>query len=285
MFRHHLRPFLNRLPENFLPFLIGGKRYGAVRNDLADRLRRWPEVFHHTRTALRLREELDSPEARSEALAPVVETLHREGVIPTWVGELFPLVRNLGEPPAALIERAAVHLFGSRAFGVHVNGLVREGEQISVWLARRSPENPLWPGKLDQLVAGGVAFGYSPEETLLKEAEEEASVPAELARRAVLVSELSYLQPLPWGLEYGTLLIYDLWLPDEFEPHNRDGEVAGFERISLAELAERLKRADLFKPNVALVCLDLLLRFGTIPPDHPEHPLLRRQLYRDVELD
>lgn len=280
-FHHHLHPFCKRPPEGFLPFLIEGKVYGAIRRDLAEALDPWPELFERPGDRVALARDLADPPSRSAALAPVVEQLHREGVIPTWVGEPFPLVRRFGEEPAALVERAAIHFFGSRAFGVHVNGLVRGARGVEVWLARRSLDNPLWPGKFDQLVAGGVAFGYTPEETLVKEAEEEAAIPEALAREARFAGEISYLQPLPWGLEFGTLLVYDLWLPEDFTPRNLDGEVAGFERIPIASLKALLEEEGLFKPNVALVYLDLLLRLGELQGD----PELREGLYGEVSLE
>lgn len=42
-----------------------------------------------------------------------------------------------------------------QACGVHVNGLVSDGDGLHIWVARRSASKPTWPGKLDHLAAGG----------------------------------------------------------------------------------------------------------------------------------
>ena len=52
------------------------------------------------------------------------------------------------------------------------------GRRTSCWI----------PAKLDHIVAGGVPAGLTPAETLVKEAEEEAAIPASLARQAVPVA-------------------------------------------------------------------------------------------------
>ncbi len=49
------------------------------------------------------------------------------------------------------------------------------------------------PDKLDNIVAGGIGNGHGIAATLLKEADEEAAIPADLARRAVPVGAVSYL--------------------------------------------------------------------------------------------
>ena len=64
---------------------------------------------------------------------------------------------------------------------MHLNGIA--GERM--WLARRSPTKQIDPGMLDNLVAGGISVGFSARDPLVKEAWEEAGIPAELARKAV----------------------------------------------------------------------------------------------------
>lgn len=62
-----------------------------------------------------------------------------------------------------------------------------------MWIGRRSPTKSTWPGLLDHLVAGQQPSGITPMENVLKEAEEEAGVPAHLAARAVATGAISYL--------------------------------------------------------------------------------------------
>jgi 8-oxo-dGTP pyrophosphatase MutT (NUDIX family) len=72
-------------------------------------------------------------------------------------------------------------LFGVRQYGVEINGYTRHPQLgMSLWLQRRALSKPTWPGKWDNMVAGGLSVGHSVLDTALKEAEEEASIPAHL---------------------------------------------------------------------------------------------------------
>ncbi len=51
---------------------------------------------------------------------------------------------------------------------------------------------PTDAGKLDHLVAGGQPYGMAVFDNLIKEAAEEADLPASLARQAVAVGAVSY---------------------------------------------------------------------------------------------
>src|SRR3546814_7304667 len=82
------------------------------------------------------------------------------------------------------MERGAVPLFGVPAFGVHVNGYVATADGPRLWVGRRAKHKMVAPGKLDHLVAGGQPYGLGLMENVVKEAQEEASIPADLAARA-----------------------------------------------------------------------------------------------------
>ena len=78
------------------------------------------------------------------------------------------------------MERAAVPWFGMKAYGVHINGFVRDektGEVSHLWVARRAKNKSTFPGMLDHIVAGGQPFGISPFENVIKECYEEANIP------------------------------------------------------------------------------------------------------------
>ena len=137
---------------------------------------------------------------------------------------------------------------------------------------------PVYRGKLDHIVGGGVPAGLDADAALLKEAEEEASLPADLARRACRVAVLSYAMERPEGLRRDRLHCYDLDLPDAFTPRPADGEVDGFELWPLPAVLDRVRRTDDFKFNVNLVLLDLFLREGLIDPAGEEGRRLRAGL-------
>ena len=52
----------------------------------------------------------------------------------------------------------------------------------------------------------------------MKECQEEASIPRELAQRAQSVGAVSYSSEQAEGLKRDVLFCYDLELPDSFEP-------------------------------------------------------------------
>ena len=73
-------------------------------------------------------------------------------------------------PSLGRIDRGALPVLGLVAVGAHLNGLVRQADELHLWVARRAKTKPLDPGKLDHLVAGGVPAGLTPAQTLVKEA-------------------------------------------------------------------------------------------------------------------
>ena len=150
------------------------------------------------------------------------------------------------------------------AVGVHVNGLVRRSDGVHVWIARRAANKLLDPGKLDHIVAGGVPAGLTPAETLVKEAAEEAAIPASLAGRAVPVARIAYAMDRTEGLRRDVLHCYDLDLPDDFPPVAADGEVEAFELWPIARAMQTVRDTDDFKFNVNLVLIDLFLREGLV---------------------
>ena len=183
-----------------------------------------------------------------------------------WRNEAFDVRAEPNGPVLAQLDRGALPLFGMRAAGVHLNGLVRRADGPWLWVARRAANKQLDPGKLDHLVAGGVPAGLTPLQTLAKEADEEAAIPATLITAARQVATLDYAMDRPEGLRRDRLHCYDLLLPESFVPHPRDGEVEAFELWPLSAVLDQVRQTDNFKFNVNLVLLDLFLRTGMLDP-------------------
>ncbi len=262
-------------PSDYRPFRVGGNDLGFVRHGFAKSLRRWPEVFEVSEACVRLAPALDAedsdPRTRSAAVDSVLRELHAEGEIENWHQEVFPVSRRWDDPPALLMERAALPFFGVPGYGVHMNGYVRNGGQIKLWVARRARNKPTFPGKLDHLVAGGQPYGISLEENLIKECFEEASIPRSRASQARPAGCVSYAVDLGRGLRPDTIFVFDLELPPAFRPFNTDGEVESFHLLTLDEVSRRIRETTDFKFNCALVIIDFLIRIGFIPKDHPEY--------------
>lgn len=178
-------------------------------------------------------------------------------------------VRALAEGEVlGVLDRGALPSFGVLGQGVHLNGLVRRADGVQLWVARRAADKKLDPGKLDHLVAGGIPAGYTPFETLLKEAAEEAGLTEDLTAQARMIARFSYDMDRPEGLRRDVIHVYDLEVPESFQPQAMDGEVESFELWPLEQVREALLTTDSFKFNVILVLVDLLLRHGLFQSAH-----------------
>jgi hypothetical protein len=256
--------------SGFRPFLIDGVHVGWVRHAFAARLAAFGAVFVVEDAAVRLAPVLRTRDERTRAVDGVVRKLADQGVITGWRDEPYPVALRFGAPELMRIERAAVPYFGVRSYGVHLNGIVRRSDDLHLWIGRRAKDKPVAPGKLDNLVAGGQPAGMSLAENLIKECEEEASIPEALARQAVSVSAITYCLEHPEGLKPDVLFCYDLAVPESFRPRNQDGEIAEFQLMPVGEVARLVRDTQEFKFNVNLVIVDFLIRHGQIPPDDPE---------------
>jgi 8-oxo-dGTP pyrophosphatase MutT (NUDIX family) len=254
-FLHHLRTCNNaRLPGDRLPFRIGSAQVGWVKPALAAALAKFRGISADA-AGITL---TDGARLR-EIARQLVEDGHFR-----WRREDFDIRAEPEGKVLARLDRGALPSFGVVAEGVHVNGLVRRSDGVHVWVARRAADKQLDPGKLDHIVAGGVPAGLTPAATLLKEAEEEAAIPASLARQAVPVALIAYAMERPEGLRRDRLHCYDLDLPDDFKPSAADGEVEAFELWPIARVVQTVRDTDRFKFNVNLVLIDLFLREGLI---------------------
>lgn len=257
-------------PEDYLPFRVDGGRVGWLRPGLAEALRKHPDVFAVAADGVELAPDLVGFTRRSSAVAGVVRSLIDDAVLDGWRDEPYAVGPRFAEP-LFTIDRGAVPAFGVRGYGVHLNGYVRRGGELSMWIGRRSPTKHTAPNKLDQLVAGGQPASLTPRENLVKEAAEEASIPRSLALKAAPVGAITYCTEREDGLRNDVLFVYDLELPHDFTPHNTDGELTGFELLPIGDVAERVRTSDAFKFNCALVVIDFLVRHGLIGPEHPEY--------------
>lgn len=69
--------------------------------------------------------------------------------------------------------------------------------------------------------------GISCADNVIKECQEEASIPEALARKALPCGAVSCAFMMRSGLKRDVLFVYDLQLPPDFEPKPQDGEVGG----------------------------------------------------------
>ena len=264
--------------SKFRPFLVDGAVVGHVRNDNAEHLARFPEVFGVSPKEILLSPELDTYGARTSAVDRVLRALTDEGVLSNWRNEPYPVGGTWGGPHAFEIERAAAPFFGTRAYGVHINGYTRKSGELMMWIGVRADDRPVCPGELDNMVAGGQPVGLGLRENVLKEAAEEASVPEELAGHAIPVGAISYVMEDALGLKPDLMYCWDMELPPDFEPINTDGEIAEFRLLPAAEVMEIVDTTFDFKFNCNLANIDFFIRHGVLAPEHPDYEAILKGL-------
>ncbi len=250
-------------PAGLIPFRIGEAQVGWLAPEVATTLTFRPRDFHFDDRGVALATRLRSPGARSEALAAALPALAAGGFLRIR-GELFDVRQTSEGPVLAMLDRGAVPRFGVMSQGIHVNGYVRREDGPWLWMGFRARNKPVAPGKLDNMIAGGIPAGLSPEETLVKEAEEEASVPAAIAVTARRTGRVSYVLANDEGLRRDVLHCYDLELPAEFTPKPNDDEVERFELWPAARVLEAVADTDDVKFNVNLTLLDFFVRWGLV---------------------
>ena len=111
---------------------------------------------------------------------------------------------------------------------------------------------------------GGVTAGLGLNEVLIKEAEEEASIPAEIAKNAKLTNFVQYCYHKTHHLKRECNFVYDLELPQDFIPKTNDGETTDFQRIKLGKHCSLFDDPEEWKPNCYAITLDFAIRMGQI---------------------
>lgn len=267
----HIQACNPAIEEPFLPWLIAGQIVGWLRPQMAEALKAHDRVFTHTGDALVLHESLGDFTARTNALQQIGEWLAEQGVTGSLMGESYPVTPAGREAAMCVIDRAIGAYFGIRAFGQHLNAYVRRNGKLYMWIGRRARDRLVFPGHLDNMVAGGLPHGISLMDNLLKECEEEAGLQPELARNSVPVGAVTYNRVAKRGYRPDVLYCYDLELPVDFVPHNMDGEVESFSLLEIQEVAHLVRETGEFKLNCNLVVIDFLLRHGFISPEEEDY--------------
>ena len=239
-----------------VPFFIDNTRVGSVAATHLDALRAWPAWLAIDSRGVHLH-----ATDRSGALAVVNTALRAQRLIVAWRDETYGVVAQAGASPLARVERASARFWGTLTFGAHANGYAADGQgrPTHLWIARRSMHKATDPGKLDNLVGGGVPHGQSPFETLVREGFEEAGLEAGVMHGAVPRSVIALACDIAEGFMHEHLHAFDLRLPPERAPLNQDGEVDEFRLLPAGE-AVALAQGDAMTVDAALVTLDFALR-------------------------
>lgn len=256
--------------EGYRPFIVDGIELGQTSAEFTAKLQAYPDVFVIGPDSIGFADGLLTYADRSNAIAGVLADIRVKHGIHGWRDENYPVGASFNDPVFE-IERGAVPLLGTRGYGVHMNGYVRDGDRLKMWIARRSLKKATAPGKLDQMVGGGQPAGLSVRDNLVKECGEEAAIPREVAETARPVSAITYRCVRPEGFRWDLLWCYDLELPADFVPVAADGEVDEFMLMDIEDVAAGVSGTTDYKFNCALVITDFLLRHGLIEADDPDY--------------
>jgi len=299
-------------PAEYIPVLVGDEQVGWVNADVLDALMPQLAIGHTcelvqftsspnsmdqyagegraAKTVIQLAPGATSLRERTALVAALVEEVVADGLIPAAkvrheLQDVRPFSQKYvgagGEAPLLRMERAAMIYFGIPSYGVHVNGFVRDPatRRVYYWVAKRSLSKPTYPGLLDQMVAGGQPSGLSFRDNVVKECQEEASLPPELIDEIRSVGLVSYRYTTQKGLSTKILATYDVELPSGLLPICADGEVDEFQLMPVEALLSSLREElPLWKPNSALVAVDFSLRHGFIETDEPGYIELSHML-------
>jgi len=306
--RFHFRDAENQDRCRPRPLYCNGHAIGLVRQAVADCLCRHPDVFDVQTERIDIvisSDNLSESELYDEVTSKVAQVLtqlrrDREETQDQTTTADDPLVALRGwrnedyeirsggfkTSPLFRMERSATPLFGVRQYGVDINGYVRDPEKgLMVWIQKRSANKPTWPDKWDNFVSGGLSVGRGVADTAVKEANEEANVPQELAQTMTPAGAVSCFFESERGLFPNTEYVFDLELPSTFSPKNNDGEVDDFALVTAPDLL-KLICDPTFKTTSCHVALDFLVRHGVVTPENePNYAEIVELLHLPIHIE
>jgi len=239
-------------------FVVDGERVGSVQEADLPALQPWARWLDVSAQAVVLSAPL---EARQAVFEDMNHRLREQGLIRAWRDEPFPLLSPTTGRVLAVFERASARFWGTLTLGAHCNGWVAgpDGRPQQMWIARRSATKATDPGLLDNLIGGGVPFGQTPLQTLVREGFEEAGLTPQQMARATPGRVIELDRDIPEGRQFERLHVFDLQLHAQETPCNQDGEVAELHLWPLDRVAREAAGCEM-TVDAALVTLDFLLR-------------------------
>lgn len=243
--------------------------------------------------AAQIGQERRSVQSWTEPIEEVVNAARAQKtfkVLDGWRDELYP-VYGPDRRVVMDVERAASALLGIVTYGVHMTVYVKSYEDLKIWVPRRAKTKQTYSGMLDNTVAGGISTGEQPFECLVREAQEEASLPEDIVRPGAKASgtvTYFHVRDSRAGGESGLCqpecqFVYDLEISDSVIPQPGDNEAEDFRLLTVAEVQKAMADGE-FKPNCALVLLDFFVRHGILTVENEENYIeMVARLHRRLE--
>ncbi|OAQ97288.1 hypothetical protein LLEC1_00042 [Akanthomyces lecanii] len=217
-------------------------------------------VVNHDELTVTLRG--DTRESRQEGIDKTLLFERDKGtfkVLKKWTGERFPIY-GPGRELIVDLERSGATLFDSDG-------------RVSIWLARRAPTKTLYPNRLGVTVGGSLPARETPLECLIRESQEEASLPADLISKHakstgitafVTASESETTSGGESGLiRAETQFVYDMKVDENVIPTPFDMEASDISLYSIDEIKKALDDRE-FTPGNGCLILDFFIRHGFV---------------------
>jgi isopentenyldiphosphate isomerase len=190
-------------------------------------------------------------EERSHIIQKTLQSGEQEGLVENhkiWGEALFPIYAKDGYH-VFNIDLCGLDIFGVICQGVHLTAFVRTVNGPRYWVQRRGRDKLPFPGMLDNTVASNLLVGEKPLEKLIRKAGTEASIPASyLIEHVIPCGTVTYQMATTAagapGCQRHVQHVYELELPDNFRPRSSDGEVEGFELMTISEIGDALMNGE-----------------------------------------
>lgn len=243
------------LPAGLIALIIEGTPVGNVQRAVAQFLAEKADAFVLRDQTLTLAPGARDLNARSELLANAAELLRDAGIVTGWRDEAL----SVGNPPLAVIERAACRALGITTEAVHLNAYL---DTDTLLIARRAAHKQIDPGLWDNLVGGMVPANETLEHALAREAWEEAGLQLDRVR-VERGRSFHVRRPVPEGLQSEIIHTFDTALPPGLQLHNRDGEVDAIDARHVEDVIVAIEH-DEFTLESALVTLESVARRSAV---------------------
>ena len=262
----------------FVPFIINNIGLGFLNQTFTQKIAQDIETLVADETALIL--DNMSWQEVGETLQNIAQQWHHQGLYSGWRDEKYSIRDDSGSPLFDL-ERSAFRPLGLLSHAIHINGWIdRAGERL-FWIGKRAAHKAVAPNKLDTTAGGGIAAGEEPHSAMVRESWEEAGVPAEWTHCLQQNGTMFSLRPVHRGLHREILYLYDIGLPENFTPQNKDGEVAEFVLMNDNEIAQAIIAGE-FMEDSALTLLISMQQRHKFSATHPLNLLLQQLQHIDL---
>ena len=199
-----------------------------------------------------------------------------------WCNERTNVIEKKGKKLFS-IERAATGFLGVKTLGVHMNGYKIKNFNKELIIAKRSSSIKSYPNLLDTMVAGFLPLNYNPRVKLIEEAYEEAGIDNKKIKNVKFVSYVNFIEANMFNCKRGSIIIFDLLLPNTFIPRNNDGEVESFNNLGMNKVSSLTKSSKYFKFDSRLVAIDFLLRHSFFQNNYQELITKLNILRQDID--